>query len=89
MWVATGDIRLECWSDADFAAKNTDRKFVSGCVLNMDGAAVMWLCKKKSGVSLSTMEADFISASQAGRAFLGLKELFGELNLHVCNPMTK
>ena len=78
---------IECWSDADFAADKADRKSVSGCVLTMDGAVVMWLCKKQSGVSLSTMEAEFISASQAGRELLCTKELLNELRLSVREPM--
>ena len=64
-----------------------DRKSVSGCVLIIYGAVVMWTCKKQSGVSMSTMEAEFISASQAGRELLGLKELLGELKLRACKPM--
>ena len=36
----TEDVRIECWSDADFAADKDDRKSVSGCVLTMDSAVV-------------------------------------------------
>ena len=53
----------------------------------MDGAVVSWTCKKQTGVSLSTMEAEFIAASQAGRELLGLKELFSELDMKVVEPM--
>ena len=56
------DVRVECWSDANFTASKADRKSMSGCVLTVDGAVVLWLCKNQSGVSLSTMEAEFISA---------------------------
>ena len=38
-------------------------------------------------MSLSTMEAEFISASQAGRELLGTKELLNELKLRVREPM--
>ena len=34
-------IRLASWSDADFAADKTERKSVLGCVITMDGAAVL------------------------------------------------
>ena len=33
------------------------------------------------------MEAEFIAASQAGREILGLKELFGELDMKIVEPM--
>ena len=53
----------------------------------MDGAVVSWVCKKQTGVSLSTMEAEFIAVSYAGRELLGLKELFGELDMNVVKLM--
>ena len=53
----------------------------------MIGAVIMWLCKKQSGLSLSTMEAEFVSASQAVRELLGTKELLCELKLQVREPM--
>uniref|UniRef100_A0AAV1T2U8 Reverse transcriptase Ty1/copia-type domain-containing protein n=1 Tax=Peronospora matthiolae TaxID=2874970 RepID=A0AAV1T2U8_9STRA len=81
------DVQVECWSEADFATSKANRKSISGCVLTVDGAVVLWLCKKQSGVSPSTMEAEFISASQAGRELLGMKELMSELKLRVRAPM--
>lgn len=53
----------------------------------MNGTVVSWTCKKQSGVSLSTMEAEFIAASHAGREVLGLRGLFGDLNMKVMEPM--
>ena len=82
-----GEIKIECWGDADFATDKVDRKSVSACVLTMDGAVILWSCKKQSGVSLSRMETEFISASQAGRELLDVKELLSELKLQVCEPM--
>ena len=52
---STDPIKIESWSDADFSVDKSDRKSVSGCVLKMDGAVLFWACKKKSGVSLTTM----------------------------------
>ena len=81
------DVKIECWSGADFAADKVDRKSVSGCVITMDGAVVLWSCKKQSDVLLSTMEAEFISASQAGRELLGVRDLLVELKLRIYEPM--
>ena len=53
----------------------------------MNGAVVLWLRKKQSDASLSTMEAEFVSASQAGRELLGTNELLSELKLQVREPM--
>ena len=69
------DVWIECRRDADFAADKADRKYVYERVLIMNDFVVLWLCKKQSGVSLSTIEVEFISASQAGREILGSKQL--------------
>nr|CCA24530.1 hypothetical protein TcasGA2_TC015470 [Albugo laibachii Nc14] len=47
----------------------------------------LWSCKKQTGVLLSTMEAEFIAASQAGRELLGLRQLFQELGIKITEPM--
>ena len=54
----------------------------------MDGAIVQWVCKKQTGVSLSTMEAEFASASHVGRELLGLRELMREIKYQVEAPMS-
>ncbi|GMF57079.1 unnamed protein product [Phytophthora fragariaefolia] len=53
-------INLVCYTDADFAGDNLDRKSVSGAVFNVNGMIVGWACKKQSAVALSTAEAEFI-----------------------------
>ena len=85
---SSGPIKIESWSDADFDADKSDRKSVSECVLTMDGAVVSWAFKKQTGVLLSTMEAEFIAASQTGRALLGLREIFSELGMKINEPMS-
>ena len=60
-------INLASWSDSDYAADKVDRKSVTGGVLTMDGGIVQWVCKKQTGVSLSTMEAEFTSVSHVRR----------------------
>ena len=79
---------LESWSDADFATDKRDRKSVTGGVVTMDGAIIQWIGKKQTGESLSTMEAEFTSASHVGRELLGLHELVREMGFLVSEPMT-
>ena len=47
----------------------------------------IWICKKQTDVSLSTMEAKFTLASNVGREILGLRELVKEIELPVTEPM--
>ena len=71
----------------NLAANKVDRKSVSSCVLTMDDAVILWSCRKQSGVWLSKIEVECISASQAGCELLGVKELLSELELQVWEPM--
>ncbi|CAI5711694.1 unnamed protein product [Peronospora destructor] len=82
------EIKLTSWSDSDFAANKADRKSITGGVLTMNGVIVQWICKKQTGVSLSTMEAEFTSASHVGRELLGLREMLKEIGLPVTEPMS-
>ena len=61
---------------------------MTGEVLKMSGAIIQWICKKQAGVSLSTMEAEFTSASHVGRELLGLRELVREIGFLISEPMT-
>ena len=84
---SSNTVVLCCWSDAEFAADKDDMKSVSGGVVTVDGAVVQWVCKKQTGVSLLTMEAEFTSASHIGRKMLGLRELVNEVGFQVAEPM--
>ena len=70
--VQSGEVKIESWSDACFAADKTERKSMSGCVVAIDGAVVLWSCKKQTDVSLSTMQTEFIAASHNGAGMLKL-----------------
>uniref|UniRef100_A0AAV1TTK9 Reverse transcriptase Ty1/copia-type domain-containing protein n=1 Tax=Peronospora matthiolae TaxID=2874970 RepID=A0AAV1TTK9_9STRA len=72
-------MRLEAFSDADFAADKTDRKSMTGGIVMLNGMAVSWGAQKQGGVSLSTMEAEFVAASEVARELLGLREMLCEI----------
>ena len=63
---------LESCSDADFAADKGDRKSLTGNMVLFNGMPVSWSAKKQGGVSLSTMEAEFVAASESARELLGI-----------------
>ncbi|GAB9471215.1 unnamed protein product, partial [Globisporangium polare] len=80
-------LTLESYSDADYAADKADRKSLTGGVVLMNGMPVSWICKKQGGVSLSTMEAEFVAASETGRELLGIREMLMEVGAVVVTPM--
>ena len=81
------ELQLEAFSDADFAGDKVERKSITGGVLRLNGMAVIWGARKQGGVSLSTMEAEFVAASDMARELLGLREMLSEVGIAPALPM--
>uniref|UniRef100_A0AAV1TLG6 RNase H type-1 domain-containing protein n=1 Tax=Peronospora matthiolae TaxID=2874970 RepID=A0AAV1TLG6_9STRA len=74
-------MRLEAFSDADFAADNTDRKSMTGGIVMLNGMAVSWGARKQGDVSLSTIEAELVAAIQVACELVGLREMLCEVGI--------
>ena len=59
---------------------------ISG-VLRVYGMAVRFGARKQGGVSLSTMEAEFVAASKMAREMLGLREMRIKIGIAPAVPM--
>jgi len=55
------------WVDADWAGDTDTRRSHSGYILMMNGGPNSWKSRRQDNVSLSTFEAHFVAASQAGQ----------------------
>ncbi|GMF47391.1 unnamed protein product [Phytophthora fragariaefolia] len=93
---SNGPLEVVGYCDADFAADKQDRKSVTGGFITIDGMAVAWICCKQGGVSLSTMEAEYIRRSVVVRARITYIQaistqiaLRGDLHLSKTSPMRK
>jgi hypothetical protein len=60
-------------------ADTDDYKSTSGYVFLVGGGAVTWRSKKQTTIALSSMEAEYISLSEAGREACWLHSLYEEL----------
>ena len=58
--------KLTGWVDSDFAADPDTRKSMTGYLFSLNGGAVSWRSSRQGGVTLSSDEAEFVAASQAG-----------------------
>ena len=85
---ASSPITLETYSDADYAADKNDRKSLTGSVVLVNGMDISWASRKQGGVTLSTMEAEFVAASETARELLGIREMLGEVGMEPELPMT-
>ena len=81
------ELQLEAFSDADFAGDKVERKSITAGALRLNGMAVSWGACKQGGVSLSTMEAEFVATSEMERELLGLREMLSEVGIAPALPM--
>jgi hypothetical protein len=58
---------LSGWVDSDFASDIDTRKSVTGYLMVLHGGPVSLKASRQGGVTLSSSEAEFIAASQAGQ----------------------
>ncbi|CAM9000245.1 unnamed protein product [Rhodiola kirilowii] len=75
-------LRLEGYTDADFAGDRTDRKSTSGMAQFLRSCLVSWGSKKQNSVALSTKEAEYIAAAACCAQILWLKNQLSDFNLH-------
>ncbi|CAM8994349.1 unnamed protein product [Rhodiola kirilowii] len=75
-------LRLEGFTDADFAGDKTDRKSTSGMAQFLGSCLVSWGSKKQNSVALSTAEAEYIAAAACCAQVLWLRNQLSDFNLH-------
>ena len=75
----TGEYKLDVYSDADYAGDATTRKSTSGSTFLFNGTIISWYSERQKCVSLSTMEAEYVAASNATKEILWLKQFLSEI----------
>ena len=78
---------LSTYTDADYAARESDRKSISAATVHLNGLLVNWYCTKQDNVSLSTMESEFVASARGVQDLLGCYELLQEVGCTVTQPM--
>jgi hypothetical protein len=68
------------YADSDWAMDIRHRRSISGIIMMLAGGAIAWKCPRvQITISLSTTEAEILSASDAGRLALYLRSVLAEL----------
>ncbi|UYV60584.1 hypothetical protein LAZ67_1001594 [Cordylochernes scorpioides] len=78
---------LKAYSDATWASDNTDRKSLSGNLFLLGSNPISWMTGKQGCVSLSSTEAELISAAEASQELLWLLDLLKDLELEQKAPI--
>src|SRR5271169_498060 len=74
------------YADANWGGDKNDRKSTTGYVFIINNGAVSWTSHKQSTVALSTMEAEYMSLSDAAREAFARCQLFRDLNITIPTP---
>jgi hypothetical protein len=75
------------FSDSDFAGDKTDRKSTSGYVFTLCGGAISWRARKQPLVAFSTVEAEYIGASDASKEAFWIRNLYADTALRKRQPL--
>ncbi|GJQ79222.1 S2P [Trypoxylus dichotomus] len=70
---------LEAFCDSDFAGYEDTRRSTSGYVIMFCGGPIAWCSRRQSVVSLSSTEAEFITAAECTKELVYLKCLLSEI----------
>mgnify|MGYP005981043023 FL=1 len=71
--------RLIAYCDSDFAGDTETRRSTTGYIIFFCGGPISWCSRKQPIVSLSSTEAEYISAAECVKELLYLKSLIDEL----------
>lgn len=82
------DWRPVAYSDSDFAMCPDTRRSMTGGVIMMCGACVMWLSKRQTLVSCSTCEAEYIAANSVATELRYVRNLLTTLRHTLDEPST-
>jgi hypothetical protein len=74
-----GDLNITGYSDADWAGDLESRKSRSGYIFMLGGGAVSWQSRLQDTVALSTAEAEYVAAVEAGKEAVWYGELMRQL----------
>ena len=72
---------LEGFTDSDMVGDLDCRKSTSGYLFTFAGGVISWQLELQKCVSLSTTEAEYIAAIEAGKKMLWMKQFLQELDL--------
>eukprot|EP00253_Pinus_taeda_P010190 PITA_10190 len=56
-------VKLQGFTDADWAGSRSDRKSTSGGIFNLGSTVVSWYNRKQTSIALSSAEAKYMAAS--------------------------
>ncbi|GJV15425.1 retrovirus-related pol polyprotein from transposon TNT 1-94 [Tanacetum coccineum] len=86
LWYPKGTrIETVVYADSDHAGDYVDRKSTSGVCTFMGCCLTSWFTKKQTALSISTTEAEYVSAGKACQQALWMKQALIDYDIHLDN----
>ena len=78
------------YTDSDFQSDIDSRKSTSGSVFTLGGGAIVWRSIKQNYIADSTMEAEYVAASEAAKEAVWLRKFLSDLEVvpNIDKPLT-
>jgi len=73
------NIALQGYVDVDMVGDRDNRRSTTGYVFTVGGTTVSWVSKIQSVVALSTIEAEYVTATEASKEMIWLQRFLDEL----------
>jgi hypothetical protein len=78
-YTSSRGVLLHGFTDPDWMGSTVDQKSTSGYCFSLGSAMISWSSRKQGSVAHSTVEAEYIAASAAGRKAVWLRKLLSDL----------
>lgn len=78
---------LSVYADSDWANDKETRKSTTGFLIKVYGDTVVWCSRKQQIVTLSSTEAEYVSACQAVQESIWVEKLLTDLNIEITYPV--
>ena len=75
----SASMKLQAYIDADFTSDIDSRKSITGFVFTLSGTAISWASNLQKIVTLSTIEVEYVAATETGKEMIWLYDFLDEL----------
>ena len=79
LYFTGASLKLQGYVDTDLASDINSRKSTTGFVFTLDGTTISWASNLQKIVALSTTEAEYVAATEAGKEMIWLHSFLDEL----------
>ena len=69
-------LKIEAYSDSDYAADRNNRRSVSGYLIMVNGCVISWRSRGQKNVTLSSSEAEYVAVSETVTEMFYIKKVW-------------